>query len=182
MKKIKFITLAIAILGFTSISFAQIQTPVGSGTVTASARILKTLTLTKTAELRFGSIIRNAAEGVVTVGVTGAAVRSLPGAYTDLATGADDHGAAAFTIAGSENATYVLTLPESVVLTAAGTPTGTTTMTANNFTSNSITSNTTGKLNEDGEFALLVGADLNVKADQATAIYTGTFAITVAYN
>lgn len=169
MKNLKFLTLAIAILGFSTASFAQ------SAQATGSVRLLTPISIVKNLDLRFGSVLTNNAAGTVVIGHTGASVRTL-GTYTDITTGADGFGAAKFTVSGTKNQKFAVTLPTTLSL--AG-PTGTTALTVNTFTTDFTTG---GTLDASGSKIILVGAKLTIPANQEGGVYSGEFSVTVAYN
>lgn len=164
--KIKLFTLAIAILGFTSISFAQ------TVNATGSVRLLTPISITKDVDLRFGSVLTGNAAGTVIIGHTSETDRNL-GTYTDIATG-DPFGAAQFTVNGTPSQKFSITLPASASLTGPGTA-----LVVDTFTSNHPQD---GTLNETGSKIVLVGAKLTVPANQTGGTYSGTFSVTVAYN
>lgn len=167
MKSIKFITLAIAILGFTSVSLAQ------SASATGSVRLLTPISIIKNLDLRFGSVLTANAAGTVVIGHTGAAVRTM-GSYTDLATGADPFGAAQFTVSGTKSQKFAVTLPSSILLAGPGAS-----LTVDSFTTDFTAG---GTLDAAGTKIILVGAKLTIPANQEGGTYSGTFNVTVAYN
>ena len=83
-------------------------------------------------------------------------------------------GAATFAVTGSANATYSITLPTSATLTGPAS-----TLTVSTFASSP---SWTGTLNGAGQQQLNIGATLNLEAHQESGSYSGTFAVTVAYN
>ena len=93
-----------------------------------------------------------------------------------LVTQGGPSAAAQFTVSGTANATYAITLPADgmVVLSNGGH-----TMALSSFTSSSGGS---GTLSPGGTQTLSVGATLAVGQTQAPGSYTGAFAVTVYYN
>ncbi len=131
--------------------------------------------------LRFGQIIRPTAAGTLTIAVArnGAVTITPAGGVTAAGIGILQaglgRGAGAFELTGSANRQTTTTLPTSIIISN-----GVQTMTVNNFTANT---NGGGKIKLDatGHALLLVGARLNVAANQAIGNYTGTYTITVAF-
>lgn len=168
----KLLIFIIVIIGFSSISFAQ---PPSNVSAFCTIRILKPMTITKDLDLRFGTVVTGNAAGTVVIGITGAAVRNL-GTYTDIVTGADSFGAAQFTVRGTPNERFGVSLPVvNVLLTGPGTS-----LIVNAFTTNHDSS--VDRLNGLGNKIILVGATLNIPANQLAGAYSGTFSVTVSYN
>ena len=167
MKKIKLLTLAIAILGFSSVMLAQ------SATATGTVRLLTPISITKNADLRFGSVLTANAAGTIIIGHTSETDRNL-GSYTDIANG-DPFGAAKFTVGGTASQTFKITLPTTVSLTGPGTA-----LVVNAFTSDLPSA--IGTLSTAGTKVFLVGAKITIPANQLGGLYSGTFSVSVAYN
>jgi hypothetical protein len=149
-----------------------------TASASAKATIITPIAITHEGkpDLNFGNIVAGTATGTVTVD-TGGNRTSSTGITLPNATPGDFH-AAEFTVTGLANATYAITLPESInISTTEGGPT----MTVTDFTSNPDPDEA-GKLAADGKQTLLVGATLNVGAGQVAGDYTGEFSVTVAYN
>lgn len=126
--------------------------------------------LNKTGDLAFGSFVANSG-GTVTVAPNGG--RSKGGSVLLVAQGTSA-AAAAFMFTGT-GTTYTITLPANDTVTLTD---GSHTMAVNNFTSSlSLTGPVTGSPQ-----LLKVGATLTVGNAQAPGAYTGSFAVTVAYN
>lgn len=175
MKNItKIIALAVVILGFSANSFGQLT---NSATATATGSIVAALTIEKTGtDMNFGSIIPGASGGSVilipagTSTVTGTVVKAA-GTIT----------AAVFSVVGTPNSVFTISLPASgYEITRGG---GTEKMTVNTFTSNPTPTGNTGVT---GTVGLTVGATLIVGVSTANpaGVYTGTapFTVTVNYN
>ena len=134
----------------------------------ASARILETISVTKNADLVFGTIVPDTSQdGFVTVQTNGR--RQCDAHLTCL----DSYSRADFTVSGKQNAKYWVTLPEAGVLSS-----GEETMEIDNFTSNLLFG--WGTL-YGGTDDFKVGARIKVKANQQPGDYIGTFAVTVEY-
>jgi hypothetical protein len=180
MKKIILSFLAIVmVVGFSNNVVAQ-NTAVE--TADATATIVAPITITKTTDLQFGTIVK----GVGNVEVTPAGTRSHSISSTYLLTEPTtdtDVTAAVFAVAGEGAYTFSIDLPENGVVTIDDGDLNT--MDVNDFTSNGtdLLGDTDAAL-IDGTFTLNVGATLTVTdgATQASGLYTGTFDVTVAYN
>jgi hypothetical protein len=131
---------------------------------------LISILLTADASLSFGQIVATTSPGAVTV--TPAGLRSSSGGVT-LGNGRG-FSPASFTVAGDANAGYGVTLPSTATLSGGGS-----TMTVDTFAS---TPSSAGNLGAGGTQTLSVGATLHVGAVQLPASYSGTYAVTVAYN
>lgn len=143
-----------------------------SVTANATATIVKSISIEKIADLRFGKIIAASTAGQVAIQTDG--TRTIASGDVVLFNQESDHRAASFKTIGSPNATYDLSFPASVSLTG---PTGSSPMTIEGFVHSA-----TGTLSAAGEETFNVGATLNVGANQAAGEYTGTFSVTAAYN
>lgn len=139
-----------------------------SATAVAKAKVLRQLTITKNADLDFGTIVTGNAASTVTVDAAGA--RTCGTGLTCSQTPAS----AKFTVTGTNNAVVTVSVPATVTLNS-----GTNSMTA------SLTALPTLNLGNSGNTgtALAFGGTLNVGANQADGVYeTATpFAVTVNY-
>jgi hypothetical protein len=164
---IKFLAIAVVILAFSGAANAQTVT----ATSQAAAMIVAPLTITNTAGLHFGTIMRGATAGTVTVETDGD--RTFTGGVT-LSPINPVHTVATFTIEGEAGRAYTIDLPASINITGAGDP-----MAVATFVSDPAE----GTYTPVGvSTTLLVGATLSVAADQAAGLYTGTFDVSVNYN
>jgi hypothetical protein len=164
----KLIVFAIAILGFTAVSFGQKSATLS---VPSSATIIAPLSVTKPADnaaggaLKFGTIVSTTVAGTVTVTTATTPGRSVTG-VTAIGTDFDN---AKFTVGGQTGQTYNVALDASVSLTGAGGDPMVCTL------SKSV--NNTG--NTLGTF--YVGGELAVAANQGAGSYQGTFSVIVSY-
>ncbi len=156
---------ALLITGFST-TYAQ-----STASAEASARIVSPLQITKTADLKFGNIAAGPSAGTVEMGTND--VRTAAGGVTLIAAG-NVSNAAAFDIIGYPDATFTISIPGSILISS-----GANDMMVDNFVSSL---GATSALDAQGEAALKVGATLNVDANQAVGLYTGSFDVTVAYN
>jgi len=165
----KLIVFAIAIFGFTAVSFGQV-----TGTATATGTIVTPIAIANAGNMNFGNVAVSATAGTVILAPAG--TRTLTGGITlPVITGTVT--AAKFNVTGTANYTYSITLPT----TATTVTSGGNTMTVTDFTS---TPTPTGLLNGSGAQEIQVGATLNVAGSQAAGTYiSGTpFEVTVNYN
>ena len=165
---LKFFTLSVAIFAFSTISFGQANN--ATGTAQASANIVTPISITKNIDLNFGNIA--ASGSAFTVELSTAGERTSTGGAGTLPSVNGTVTAAEFTAAGLSGATYAVTLPSTITITAG---------TTNNMTVDNFVSNSTNILT-DGSETFKVGATLNVGANQVAGAYTGNFNVTVNYN
>jgi hypothetical protein len=174
MKKMtRFFAVVIVMFAFTVSTFAQ------SATATATATIVSPIAISKTVDLSFGNIAAGAGAGTVVMSPAG--LRTPTGVTLPATTGTVT--AASFTVTGTANFTYAITLPGAATTISDG---ATHTMTVNAFSS---TPSGTGTLSGAGSQTLTVGATLNVGAAQVAGNYSsasaggsGPFTVTVNYN
>ncbi|MEI8203656.1 MAG: DUF4402 domain-containing protein [Bacteroidota bacterium] len=178
MKKAIFILGAIiAFTGLTNYSIAQ-----ATASANAGVKIVKALTLTKTADLHFGTMTVPSA-GVVISLTTGNSRSALPSNNITLLSQAPTSSNSAYTVTGSANSTYTITLPTSDVTIYQTFPTTYTIV--NNFiakTASTGTDGLNGTLDGSGNDSFVVGAKLNLAGAQPFGTYTGTFSVTINYN
>ena len=156
------IALAATGLGATGASAAP-----ASATAVAKAKVLKQLTITRNADLDFGTIVAGTAASTVVVDSAG--VRTCGTGLACTATPA----AAAFTVVGTNNNIVSVSVPTSVTLNS-----GTNSMTA------TLSAPATLDLGNSGSTgtSLKFGGTLNVGADQVEGSYASTnFTVTVNY-
>jgi len=168
MKKL---TLAIAFILTSIISNLANAQNSATGSAEASVTLITPISITKTADLSFGTFVASASSGTITLSPGG--VVSTGGGVTEISGG--DVSAAAFSVAGETGQSYQITLPSAdVILTG--------TAAENSLTLNTFTSNPTdtGVIGTDGTVS--VGGTLTVPANSQADTYTGTFDVTVNYN
>ncbi len=128
--------------------------------------------------LRFGQFIQPSTAGTLTISIASviSAGGGVAGMQNITQTGALGRGPGSFTLVGTPNRQTDISLPASTTISN-----GAQTMTINAFTSNA---NGGGKIKlsaTTGQAALIVGATLNVMANQAVGNYSGTYTVTVAF-
>ena len=149
-------------LGATGASAAP-----ASANAVAKAKILKQLTITRNADLDFGTIVTGTAPSTVAIDAAGA--RNCGAGLTCTATPA----AAGFTLTGSNSHIVTVTVPASITLNSG----------ANKMTAN-LSAPATLDLGNSGNTgtALKFGGTLNVGANQADGVYASNdFAVTIDY-
>lgn len=132
----------------------------------ASANVLTPLSIAENAAMSFGDVSGDADSATTVVLTTGGTTSSADGAYAGGTPAAGD-----FTVSGAVSAAYTLTLPASITLTGTGA----------DMTVTALNSNETGTLGAGGTETFQVGGTLNIGAGQTAGSYTGTYAVTVAY-
>ena len=172
MKKVTIIIITIAIAMIALISNSAIAQ---SETADCGAKILVAMTITKDADMHFGTMTVPSTIAEVDLAV-GGTVSIASGTLTLLAQ-APTSEAGAFIISGDSGATYAITLPANGVVTITE---GTTPMPVIDFVCSygSLTSTLDGF----GMDYLTVGATLQLANAQPAGTYTGTFDVSVAYN
>ena len=169
MKKI--LAFSIMLIAFSAGAFAQL-----SATATASATIVSPLSIVNAGNMNFGNVAVGAGGGTVVLAPAGgrtttgdAALPTVIGTVTP----------AIFTISGTPNTSYSITLPS----TAATINSGANTMTVNSFSGDIVSPAT---IPAAGPATLRVGATLNVSGGQATGLYTSLpgdeFTVSINYN
>jgi len=147
------------------------QTASATASADASARIIAPLEIFKVADLKFGNIAAGTSAGTVVIGTDDSRVKT--GGVTLIAAG-NVSNSASFDILGYPEATFTIDIPTTIQIVS-----GSDEMTVDNFVSNL---GNASSLDLSGEANLKVGATLNVDANQAPGLYTGSFDVTVAYN
>jgi len=180
MKKIILLFAVVMMASFTTTTMAQTSATV-SGTA-AGSKLIVPMTLTQISPLHFGTInLLTGTGGTVelpsnsTTRVFSAGV--VASTIAPLATNA------AYSVTGSNSATYALTLPATVVVTETVGTTATMTISALKARFNgAATDAITSTLSLTGTDNFTVGGTLTVAAAQIGGIYAGTFPVTVDYN
>jgi hypothetical protein len=163
---------AAALLAFASASTAFAQSDTGSGTIT----ILRPVTVTKDADLAFGTVTRPASgSGLVTVATTGA--RTVAAGIVEVGAGTT---AAQFTIDGEGGQSVSITVDANFNMSQGGTDLAVTT--SNNLPGGLTTQALSGSLGSAGALVVLVGGEVTLADTTPTGTYTGTFTVAAAYN
>lgn len=163
-------SLRLAIVGaVAAASFASSAQAATSATGTATAEVLSTLTVTNTADLRFGQIAANTGGSVIVN-----ADLSVSSSGDLISTGT--RAPATFDVTGAPNAVVIVSLPTAAVdLTRSG---GTETMSLSGFNTDP---NGAFQLDTSGAGSFAVGGTLTVNSGQVAGTYSGTFSVSVEY-
>ncbi|MBN2666494.1 MAG: DUF4402 domain-containing protein [Bacteroidales bacterium] len=168
---IKFLAIAVVMLAFAGTVKAQTATATSS----AAAVIIAPLSITNTAGLHFGTIMRSGTAGTVTIAPDGTRSDDGGGGVT-LSALAPVHSAATFDVEGEDGRTVTITLPGTITITNLAADD----MDVDTFVSDPDAAN---PVTLTGAATVLrVGATLNVGANQPSGEYTGTFNVSVNYN
>ncbi len=182
MRKLILLTAVALLVVVSSKSFAQ-TSATATGT-SAGAVLIKPMTISKTADLHFGSInVLTGVAGTVTL-PSNSTTRSFSGGVV-ASTISPTATNAAFSITGTQNEGYALTIPASITVTETIGSTATMIIDALSvrFANESgDTSSYTSQLSGTGTSGFTLGGTLNVGASQVTGIYAGSFDVTVDYN
>ena len=162
--------------GFPGTAFTQ-----NSRNTSAGANIVKGISLSETAPLHFGSMSIPTAAVSVTLTTSNDRMTPSPG-NIELLAQAPIAQNATYTVSGSGDATYSITLPTNgtVILSS-----GLEHLDVVNFVAHPVSSGVdglAGTLNGSGTDSFTVGATLEVGDAQAFGLYAGTFNIAVNYN
>jgi hypothetical protein len=144
----------------------------GEGVGQAQAVVVRPLSLVKTEDLRFGSILAGASAGSVTISQTSGARSSAGGA---IPIAADPFGPAQFTAAGVLNVLAIISVDSSTTISRIG---GGATMNVSDLAANQSGLTV---FPANGILPINVGGRLSVSANQMAGDYAGTFTLTVIY-
>lgn len=159
-----------ALTGFAAPALAQ-----SSATTTGTTTILQPVTIAQNSPLAFGRIVRpTTGTGTVTIG-TGADTVTTSGGAVALA---GTTSRARYTVTGEGAQTVSVTMPASFNLSKTGAPDIAVTLTRNPAGVLTL-SNVLGSA---GTAALDIGGSFSIGNTTATGDYSGTFAVSVAYN
>lgn len=161
-------------------AFGAANSFAAAASAASTATVIAPITITKSADLVFGSFARGAG-GTVTVSTSGA--RTATGAI--LSTVGGTPGAAKFDVVGEGISTYSITWSGDTQLVTGASGVGETMvlarisdLTAGNATTGEVTS---GTLTADAQ-SIYLGGTLTVDAAQVSGAYTGSVTATVEYN
>lgn len=173
MKTIVFSIGCLLFIFFTAVSQVKAQSSIE---VTATAEVIEGLTTRETAQMNFGRFSPGTQGGTIVLSPDGV-IRVLG----SVIPAGGSPQAASFLITGQYEATFSITLPTGPeLLTRIGSDK---TMKVSDWISSPAQGLGVGKL-VGGGMTVSVGASLNVGNMEANpvGIYTGTFAVTFAYN
>lgn len=155
-------------------ALAQSASTTGQGSIT----VLRPLTVTKNADLQFGTVVRPSS-GAGTAVVSAAGARSVTGGVIGLNSG-DTPQAAQFTVDGEGGQSISVTIPATFSI-ANGSDTLTVT-TSNNLTGSAAAQTLSNALGAAGSLVFKVGGSVPVASTTATGLYSGTFTVSATYN
>ncbi len=143
----------------------------------AEVTVVEPIGIQPVAELRFGRIMQPTTAGTLRLTYAGA-VTETGGVIGRSNTPQDfnGRGPGAFAVFGDANRLFLAFLPNSTTISN-----GSATMLVNQFQANPGGLLGLRQFNASGYAPLLIGARLNVGANQATGTYTGTYNVTVLY-
>jgi Mat/Ecp fimbriae major subunit len=156
-----FKTLALA--GVAMLGFGATSANAATANADARANILRQITVTKTADLDYATIVTGAAASTVQVSTGG--VRTCGAGLVCTGT----VSAAGFSVVGTIGQVATVSVPATVSLTSG----------ANTMSSTLVSSAATLTLAATNSFN--VGGTLSVGANQADGAYLGSFTVTVDY-
>ena len=165
--KLSTLVLTVACTCISSLHIAHAATT----TTTVEANIVSTINIVARNGIVFGDIGAGAIPGTVIIDVDGSRT-STGGASVNSNTSGTP---ASFEVSGDPNALYVITLPDSVLITSASGDS----MKVDRFTS---APSAGGQLDSSGRQTLNVGARMNVDSFQPFGSYRGIMETTVEYN
>lgn len=170
--KTRIFTLAIAILGFTSASFAQ-----SSATATSTAELLTPLSIIKDIDLSFGRIASSATAGTAAIEASEVGTRTVTNGVAALG---GSPSPAKFTVTGAKDQYYgMVTPPSTIQLTneSDGTKKLDLVLTYSNNAKESR------KFDSNGKNIFYVGGSINIPAGTIAGIYSNAtgLTVTVAY-
>jgi len=162
----KLVILFFVLAGFGVSSFAQNSV---TTSVTSSAKIIAPLTVTKTNNLAFGSIVPGALASTVVISTDAAPTRTPSGTTTAIGTFTN----VKFDVTGEASTTYSITYPSTVDLTGTG-PAMTATL--------SCSAAATGNAITVGTFYIGASLAVGTAAAQTAGSYANAgFNVVVAY-
>jgi hypothetical protein len=164
---------ALALLA--SVSAPVLAQTTASQSTTGTTKIVQAITLTKTTDLAFGTVVKPAtgANSVLIDATTGA--RTLTGAGTAALT-TSTTSRAAFSVGGEGAQTFSITVPATFNMTS-----GANSLTVT-LTTSAATGTLSGALGAAGTATFGVGGSFPIATTTVSGSYTGTFTTTVTYN
>lgn len=169
---------AAALVATFAVSAPAMAQSTASTTGAGSITVIRPLTITKNADLKFGTVVRpGTGSGTVVVSTAGA--RSVTGSVVGLSSG-DTPQAAQFTVAGEGGQSVSVTIPATFSL-ANGSDTLTVT-TSNDLTGSAAAQTLSNALGAAGTLAFKVGGSIPIASTTNTGLYTGSFTVSAAYN
>jgi len=175
--QLKIIAAAAALAAVAAVSPALAQST-GSATGTGSITVIRPLTVTKNADLKFGTVVRPST-GNGTVVISAAGARTVTGGVVGLASG-DAPAAAQFTLDGEGGQSVSVTVPAT--FTMANGSENLTVTTTNNLSGSAASQTLSNALGSAGALTFKVGGSVPITSTATTGVYTGSFVVSAAYN
>lgn len=155
---------------------AQAQTS-SNATVSGSMTVFQPITLTKTSDLSFGTVMRPASgNGTVTIDASSGA-RTVTGGAAPVASGGTP-SRAAFTVTGEGGLNFTVTHPASFNMTRNGNQDPIQVMLNSTMGGGQLS----GSAGQQGTQTFGIGGQVLLSNGTPTGAYTGSFTVTVAYN
>jgi hypothetical protein len=184
MKKIILFAAIVLMAGFSTKAMAADLNTAKTISANVGTSLIVPMTITKVTDLNFGTItLLTSAGGTVVLSASNEATYA-EGILAPSSSNSSVVSDASYTVTGTMNATYALTLP-STVIPVTETTLHSASMDITAFTARfntEIVDATTSKISSLGVDDFKVGATLTVKPSQIGGIYAGTFPVTVDYN
>lgn len=169
---IPFITGGAALAALASPALAQSS---ATATATASATIIQAISVTATANLGFGTIVKPTT-GTSTIAVSTAGSRTVTGGGNAVVANAAGVSAASFLVRGEGASAVSVAVPLSFNMTA-----GTNTLVVTTA-STTTAGNLTGSIGTLGTFVVGVGGSFPLQNTTASGAYSGNLVVTAQYN
>ena len=169
------LTLCIAALAATTVAASPALAQAASATAEARGVVVQPLSLAKTADLDFGTVVGSAVAGTVDIDPdTGA--RATTGGVTGVPSYPGGRGT--FQGAGTAGQDVILTLNAPTLLISQSNPLDTITVNSMTLDSGNSTTRTIGLT---GIFDVGVGGNFGIAANQPAALYSANFDLTADY-
>lgn len=147
-----------------------------SDTGTATATVLRSISLDKTADLAFGRIVRPiSGSSTITVSAT-TGLRSISGSAAGLPTPSTSR--AAYAVTGEGGRTLSISIPATVTMTRTGGSDTLSITTTNTLSSPKLSS----ILGNAGSYNFWVGGSFPITSTTTPGAYSGVFTVSAAYN
>jgi hypothetical protein len=161
-----------ALTGLASTAYAQNS---ATATATGSATIIQPISITKTADLGFGTVVKPT-DTTATVTVSNAGARSISGGNAAFTANSTGVGAASFTVQGEGNSAISVTVPANFTMSA-----GTNSLVVTT-TNTGASGNLSGTIGNQGSFIVGVGGSFPLQTNTPSGAYSGNLVVSVAYN
>jgi hypothetical protein len=164
-------------LGALALCAWAIPALAASDTGTATVTILRPLTVTKIADLKFGTVVEPSS-GSATVTIDTSGTRT-----TTLDVGGAAVSVSDFTVAGEDGQAVTVSAPATFPIANTSGP-GSLTVTTTGNTTNTGSHNLAGGtgLGSGGTLDVKVGGQITVLSTTNSGLYSGTFTVSASYN